>query len=133
MTSESSSQYAGAAPSPGPMLRREREAQGMSEREAADRLNWMPDYVAVIENDRYEKLRNPAFARGYVKAYARLVGLNEEKLLAVFDEHYQLHASAKSVNKKRSRPLHLQRNEFGMFVGLGALLLLVFFMWWRSG
>ena len=132
MTSELSSQ-AGAPSSPGPLLKHEREAQGMSQREAADRLNWMPDYVAVIENDSYEKLRNPAFARGYVKAYARLVGLNEENLLSAFDEHRRLNASAKIVSKKRTRPLHLQRNEFGMFVGLGALLLLVFFMWWRSG
>lgn len=132
MTSELSSQ-ADALSSPGPLLKHEREAQGMSRREAADRLNWMPDYVAVIEDDSYEKLRNPAFARGYVKAYARLVGLNEETLLAAFDEHRRLNTTAKIVSKKRTRPLHLQRNEFGMFVGLGVLLLLVFFMWWRSG
>lgn len=132
MTSELPSQ-ADALSSPGPLLKLQREAQGMSQREAADRLNWMPDYVAVIESDSYEKLRNPAFARGYVKAYARLVGLNEEILLCAFDEHRRLNTPEKTVSKKRSRPLHLQRNEFGMFVGLGALLLLVFFMWWRSG
>jgi len=117
--------------SPGPLLKREREAMGMSPREAADRLNWMPDYVGVIENDNYEKLRNPAFARGYVKAYARLVGLNEETLLAAFDDHHRRHGS-KAAAKKQTRPLHLQRTEIGVVVGFGILLLLVAFMWWRS-
>ncbi len=131
MISEPSSQ-ASVPSSPGSLLKNEREAQGMSQREAADRLNWMPDYVAVIENDNYEKLRNPAFARGYVKAYARLVGLSEETLLSAFDEHRRLHASTETVRKKRARPVHFQRIEIGVVVGLGILLLLVFFMWWRS-
>ncbi|MFT4822504.1 MAG: cytoskeleton protein RodZ [Halioglobus sp.] len=131
MTSEPLSQ-ASVPSSPGPLLKHEREAQGMSQREAADRLNWMPDYVAVIEDDNYEKLRNPAFARGYVKAYARLVGLSEELLLSAFDEHRRLNVPATKVSKKRQRPVHLQRTEIGVAVGLGVLLLLVFFMWWRS-
>ena len=131
MTSDPSSQ-ASVPSSPGPLLKNEREAQGMSQREAADRLNWMPNYVAVIEDDNYAKLRNPAFARGYVKAYARLVGLSEETLLSAFDEHYRLNASTDTVSKKRARPVHLQRTEIGVAVGLGVLLLLIFFMWWRS-
>ena len=68
--------------SPGTLLRTAREAQELSEREAADRLNLMPDYVAILERDDYDALRAPAFARGYVKAYGKLLGLNEEELLA---------------------------------------------------
>ena len=57
----------------------------MSEREAADRLNLMPNYVAILERDDYQALRSPPFARGYVKAYGRLLGLDERQLMSVFD------------------------------------------------
>jgi cytoskeletal protein RodZ len=39
--------------SPGTLLRLERESQGMTQREAADRLHFMPDYVAILERDDY--------------------------------------------------------------------------------
>ena len=81
------------AVSPGAMLKAERLAQDMPEREAADRLNWMPDYVAVIESDNYDKLRSPAFARGYVKAYTRLLGLDQDVLIAAFDRNQEENAS----------------------------------------
>ena len=60
------------------LLRAAREAQGMTEREAADRLNLMPDYVGILERDDYQALRSPPFARGYVKAYGRLLGLMKQ-------------------------------------------------------
>ena len=118
--------------SPGALLRAEREALGMSTRETADRLNWMPDYVALIESDKYEKLRNPAFARGYVKAYTRLVGLDEEVLIAAFDRNREENATGTEACKKVRKPLNLQRTGLGVVIGLSALFLMIAFMWWRS-
>ena len=83
MTSEPQRQI-DAFTTPGTMLRVAREAQGMSAREAADRLNLMPDYVSILERDDYQALRSPPFARGYVKAYGRLLGIAEEELLPLF-------------------------------------------------
>jgi cytoskeletal protein RodZ len=122
----------GSAVSPGAQLKAAREELGMSTREAADRLNWMPDYVAVIESDNYEKLRNPAFARGYIKAYTRMVGLDENAQLAAFDKIRQENLSNGEAKKKQTQPLHLQKTGMGVVIGLGVLLLLVLFMWWRS-
>ena len=70
---------------PGTVLKAAREAQGMSEREAADRLNLMPQYVALLERDEYQLLRSPSFARGYVKAYGRMLGVDERHLLRLYD------------------------------------------------
>ena len=120
------------AVSPGLLLKAEREKQGIPEREAADRLNWMPDYVAVIESDSYDKLRNPAFARGYVKAYARLLGLDQDKLLLAFDRNREQNASAVESRRKETKPLHLQNTGVAVVVGLVVLLVLVVFMWWRG-
>ncbi len=101
----------------------------MSEREAADRLNLMPDYVAILERDDYQALRSPPFARGYVKSYGRLLGLDEQHLMSVFDE---VNAAEPAPQEKRieTRPLQLQRTGFGVVIGLGVLLLLVLALWW---
>jgi cytoskeletal protein RodZ len=120
------------AVSPGIALRVEREAQGMSQREAADRLNWMPAYTEVIETDSYDKLRNPAFARGYVKAYARLLGLDQDKLLQDFDRNREELDSESESDRKETKPLRLQNTGVSVVVGLVVLILLVVFMWWRG-
>ena len=104
----------------------------MSEREAADRLNLMPGYVAILERDDYQALRSPTFARGYVKAYGRMLSLDEEQLLSTFD---QLCGTDEARQQRRvaTRPLQLQRTGLGVVIGLGALLLLVLSLWWWQG
>lgn len=101
----------------------------MSQREAADRLNLMPNYVAIIERDDYQALRCPSFARGYVKAYGRLLGLDEQHLLAVFDQVVEV-PLVQYAKRAAPRPLQLQRTGLGVVIGLGVLLLVVFALWW---
>ncbi|MDX1734784.1 MAG: helix-turn-helix domain-containing protein [Halioglobus sp.] len=117
---------------PGIMLRKAREAQGISEREAADRLNLMPEYVGIIERDEYETLRSPAFARGYVRSYGRLLGLDEQQLLQLFDE-YQDESRTSAPKRIETRPLQLQSTGSGVVVGLAVLLLLIVLLWWSGG
>ncbi|HEY6131082.1 MAG TPA: helix-turn-helix domain-containing protein [Halioglobus sp.] len=114
---------------PGSLLRTAREVQGMTEREAADRLNLMPGYVAILERDDYQALRSPPFARGYVKAYGRLLGLDEQQLMAVFDQ-VDMAIPPNPEKRTETRPLQLQHTGFGVVIGLGALLLLVLALWW---
>jgi len=117
--------------SPGAMLQAAREARGLSALDVAQRLFWLPEYVAFIERDEFERLRRPAFARGYVRAYARMLGLDEAMVLAGYDEVRP--APAKAPFKVRSqRPLPLQRTGFGIMFGLGVLALLVLGLWWAQ-
>jgi cytoskeletal protein RodZ len=119
---------------PGTLLKAAREARGIGEREAADRLNLMPGYVAILERDDYQALRSPPFARGYVKAYGKMLGLGEEQLLTCFD---QLRDSEQEQAPKQqrvvTRPLQLQRTGLGVVIGLAVLLLLVLALWWWQG
>ena len=116
---------------PGSLLKAAREQCGMSEREAADRLNLMPDYVGILERDDYQSLRSPPFARGYVKAYGRLLGLDEKYLMSVFDQVVEV-APVQSERRVAARPLELQRTGLGVIIGLGVLLLLVLTLWWSK-
>jgi len=114
---------------PGSLLKKARTAQGMSEREAADRLNLMPNYVAILERDDYQALRSPPFARGYVKAYGRLLGLDEQQLMSVYDA-LNVAEPVRQEKRMEPRPLQLQRTGLGVVIGLGILLVLVVALWW---
>lgn len=130
--SEEARRQLDAFSTPGSLLKAARIEQGMTEREAADRLNLMPDYVAILECDDYAALRSQAFARGYVRSYGRLLGVDEKRLLQLFDE---LHVDLSGIAPKRieTKPLQLQQTRVGVGVGLAILLLLVMLLWWWRG
>ena len=118
-----------ASLTPGALLKAAREAQGLPEKEVAERLHLMPGYVSILERDDFQALRSPAFARGYVKAYGRLLGLDEGRLLGAFD---RLRAARQVEVEPRAdtRPPQLQRTGRGVVVSLAFLLVLVLALWW---
>lgn len=117
---------------PGTLLKAAREARQLSEREVADRLNWMPGYTAIIERDDFQALRRPAFARGYVKAYGKLLGLDEAQLLGAFDR-VTAGEETRTRQPATTRPAQLQHTGLGVVIGLLLLLLLVLAIWWWRG
>ncbi|HET9462467.1 MAG TPA: helix-turn-helix domain-containing protein, partial [Thiobacillus sp.] len=56
--------------------------QGITLEDAAARLRLMLRQVRAMETDEFESLDPPVFARGFVRNYARLLGLAPEALLA---------------------------------------------------
>jgi cytoskeleton protein RodZ len=78
---------AGAAPaavaaSAGALLRQAREAAGMSLDAAAGQLKLAPRQVRAIEDGDFAQLPGRTFVRGFVRNYARLVGLDPDTVLA---------------------------------------------------
>jgi cytoskeleton protein RodZ len=69
-------------PGPGRRLREERERLGITVREVAEHLNLTAAVVHAIEADDYSRLPGPVFVRGYLRAYARLLQLDPQPLLA---------------------------------------------------
>lgn len=74
------------APALGAVLRAAREAAGMSEQQVADTLRLPTAVVRTLEANDFHSLPAPAYARGYVRAYARLLELDADTLLG---EHEQ--------------------------------------------
>jgi len=66
----------------GQVLRDAREAQGMSLEDVAARLRLMQRQIMAMEADEFESLGQPVFARGFVRNYSRLLGLESDALLA---------------------------------------------------
>ncbi|PLX75919.1 MAG: DUF4115 domain-containing protein [Azoarcus sp.] len=66
----------------GTMLRKAREVRGESLEEVAHALKLSMRQLVAIESGHYEILPGPAFVRGFVRNYARHLGLDPEAVLA---------------------------------------------------
>ncbi len=66
----------------GQILRDAREEQGIALEDAAVRLRLMNRQIEAMETDDFDSLGQPVFARGFVRNYARLLGLVPDELLA---------------------------------------------------
>ncbi|MCE2571601.1 RodZ domain-containing protein [Motilimonas eburnea] len=69
---------------PGPMLRAEREKQGLTVTDIAARLNLRAHNINDIENETFDPKVSATFIKGYLKAYARILGISEEDILNAY-------------------------------------------------
>ena len=65
----------------GEELRREREIRGISLKEISDATKISKRFLEAIENNDHRNLPAPVFTRGFVREYARYVGLNAEEMV----------------------------------------------------
>ncbi|CAA0083232.1 helix-turn-helix domain-containing protein [Zhongshania aliphaticivorans] len=66
---------------PGSVLHDARISAGKTVLETAEALNLLNSYVEALEENDYSRFNSPLFARGYIKSYARFLGLDEVPLL----------------------------------------------------
>jgi cytoskeletal protein RodZ len=66
----------------GEKLRQAREAKGVSISEVAEQTRISPLYIESIENDNYKPLPGGIFNKGFVKSYAKFVGVDEHEALS---------------------------------------------------
>ncbi|NKN31885.1 RodZ domain-containing protein [Marichromatium bheemlicum] len=66
---------------PGQRLRQQREARGLEITRVASQLHLRPETIEALEQDRYDQLPGPVFAIGYLRNYARLLGVDPTPLI----------------------------------------------------
>ncbi len=66
----------------GQKLRQAREEKGITLGEVAEQTRISPLYIESIENDDYRALPGGIFNRGFVKSFAKYVGVDEQEALA---------------------------------------------------
>lgn len=116
---------------PGQVLRAERESLGVTTRDVAETLNLSITMVEAIEADDYERMPAAVFARGYIRAYARLLDLDPEPIVARYPESAaardaQQHGESAALGERLRR--HPQLVVAGLV--LLALLLMVLIGVW---
>jgi cytoskeleton protein RodZ len=95
----------------GEELRREREIRGISLKEIADATKISKRFLEAIERNDHKTLPAPVFTRGFVREYARYLGLNAEEMVnrynfaAVGDERIEQSAHLERLTTPQAPPL----------------------------
>ncbi|MEJ6633363.1 MAG: helix-turn-helix domain-containing protein, partial [Oceanospirillaceae bacterium] len=70
---------------PGHLLREAREERGYSQKEVARDLHLTSKVIDALEESNFDIISSSLFARGYIRSYARHLGLDGQALVAEFD------------------------------------------------
>ena len=132
----SNSESAMTAPgNPGERLRQAREARHWSRAEVALQLHLSEDAVRYIEDGLFDKLPGATFSRGYIRSYAKLLGLDGAALAQEFDQFTgaQPTASTPQGLSQIREPARLSQNVLrgGLFV-LSLVAVGIGVLWWQE-
>ncbi|MHA7001849.1 RodZ domain-containing protein [Aeromonas schubertii] len=120
---------------PGQLLRTAREAMGWSREQVASRLHLRLTLIAAIESDTYDKHTSPTFIRGYLRTYAKLVGIEEGKILEAY-AHLGLEpvqgVNMQSFSKRTRREASDSRLKIVTWLVVLALAGLLVAWWWQE-
>ena len=120
---------------PGESLRQAREIKGLSIAEVATQLNLTPQRLAQIEAGAFDKLPGPTFARGYIRAYAKLLEMDQNRLAMEFDQFTGADSSGSSVHAlgRIEEPVRYSQSILRLVSFLLLLALIgAGFLWWQD-
>lgn len=118
----------------GEFFKQVRETKGLTVDEVASKTRIRSDFVKALEDGNFAKLPDQVFARGFVRSYARSLGLDEEDAIHRFiqsagafyekqDERERLKLRQAEEERKRQS----NRRAVGVAIGI-AVLALVFLL-----
>ena len=120
---------------PGETLRQARESNGWSLAEVALKLNLTVASLGNLENGAFDKLPGHTFARGYIRAYAKLLGMDQTLLVQQFDQFTGSDAQGSNVHSlgRIEEPVRVSHT----ILRIVSLLLLIAvigggFVWWQD-
>jgi cytoskeleton protein RodZ len=124
---------------PGRHLREAREHQGLTAEDVAERLHLQPGQVEALENDDYTHFPAAIFVSGYLRSYARLLGLDADPLVKALGQqglegpHLRSELTARMPPVRRARPSFSPRLR--ALAAIGAVVCLVVLGWslWPRG
>lgn len=120
---------------PGETLRQERENKGWSTAQVAGQLNLTENALRQLEQGSFDQLPGHTFARGYIRAYAKLLGMDQAQMVTAFDQYTGTDASGSNVQAlgRVVEPVRLSRNLLRLFsLALLAVLIGFGYFWWQE-
>src|SRR5690554_7682214 len=95
----------------GEQLRRERERLGLSVSAIADEQHLRRSVIQAIENGDYSKIDSELFLKGYVRAYARQVGLDGDSVIADLNRELEPARQQKELEHQASPLVSIERKK----------------------
>lgn len=118
---------------PGSLLSQARNAKGFTAADIAQKLRLKVGIIEALERDEILSTISLTFTKGYVRSYAKLLGLNENHIIQLFNE---LHISDDLTPKKMqsfSRKVSREHNDSRWMIvtySIIALVILLSILWW---
>ncbi|MDA0119017.1 cytoskeleton protein RodZ [Vibrio sp. T11.5] len=119
----------------GTLLKQKREELGLTQQQVADRLRLRRSIIENIESNQFESEQVATFTRGYLRSYARVVGIKESVVLCALDdcgeaqyEEHEMQSFSQKTNKEKhdSRIMTLTWGIFAIIVGISSV------WWWQN-
>jgi cytoskeleton protein RodZ len=116
----------------GECFQKAREAKGLTLDEAAARTRILPQYLKAVEDNNYAKLPDEVFAKGFVRSYARILGLDEATIIRQFDESggqfYAKRNERESLKQKLEEEERRKKVNRNIVVGMVSVALVLLFV-----
>lgn len=124
------------SPGPGERLRAARLSMGYDLAKIASELHLTSAVVEALEADEFPDVGARVFVRGYLRNYARIVGMPVDSILRQFDEKWPDEGTRQTV-VRRSPTLPADGGPGRGLAGLMSWLLVLgllglFLVWWRG-
>ncbi|WP_258239942.1 RodZ domain-containing protein [Pseudidiomarina homiensis] len=122
---------------PGQILAQAREQKGLSQQQVADSLRLRLAVVQLIEADEYEQLASNTFVRGYLRAIAKALEIDDKKVFEAFKEHgYDTQQTSnvqmQSFSRRKVRERNDSRLKWISYIIITVVLALVLIWWWQE-
>nr|WP_086941240.1 RodZ domain-containing protein [Thaumasiovibrio occultus] len=114
---------------PGEVLKRAREAMGLTQDDVAKRLRLRTSVIQDIEANRFNQEKVSTFMRGYIRSYAKCVQLDEERVLAYLPADESAEQTMQSFSRRTNREKHDSR-VMNLTWAIAALMIGVTAAWW---
>jgi cytoskeleton protein RodZ len=116
----------------GDLLRKQRLALGMSQKQVADRLRLRETTIESIDKNEFDIGQVDTFVKGYLRSYAKIVGLKEHDVLAAYEQH-NAGAAGESAMQSFSRKTKNEKHDNNLMrltYVIGAVLIGISSLWW---
>ncbi|MBI4035548.1 helix-turn-helix domain-containing protein [Candidatus Daviesbacteria bacterium] len=107
----------------GQILKEEREKKFYTLEEIEKATKIRKELLEALEAGQYHKLPPPTFIQGFIKNYGKFLGLNQEKLLAIFRREFSDGKHPPRVLETFSNPVNEKRFRLTPARALGGLVL----------
>jgi cytoskeletal protein RodZ len=109
----------------GEFLRKERELRGITLEEISKHTKVHTRFLEAIEQDDLSVLPAKAFAKGFLRSYARMVGLDEDQVITNFEYCHQSMQPGEYSDTRAKHPSSSSRHGLVFRILLLIIVLLI--------
>ena len=119
----------------GEKLQQARAEKGLSLEDVAKATRIKTEFLSYIEDGEYQKLPSPSYAHGFVRNYARFLGLPDEEILAIFrrefDEDKIYRVLPKGLDQKEEFPFSKFKVKQAVVLAIVVLIFFSGYLLWQ--